>query len=79
VGSETGEIVLASLQSKERVGLVGDRILGAWPEMIEFSPTGKHLVAYAKGVLHIFKLDESNMNSEIVAGEAAPADDAGGE
>ena len=79
VGSETGEIVLASLQSKERVGLVGDGILGAWPEMIDFSPTGKHLVAYAKGVLHIFKLDETNMNSEVVGGESPPAEEAGGE
>lgn len=63
IGSETGEIVLASLETKERVGLLGDNILGAKPEMIEFSPTGKHLVAFAKGMLHIFALDETN--SEI--------------
>lgn len=66
VGSETGEIVMASLDSKERVGLIGDNILGTKPEMIDFTPTGGHLVAFAKGVLHIFKLDEKTANSEIV-------------
>lgn len=76
VGSETGEIVMASLESKERVGLVGDNILGAKPELIEFSPTGGHLVAFAKGVLHIFELNESATNSEIVQeSELAPASD----
>ncbi|WP_425399256.1 hypothetical protein [Aeoliella sp.] len=75
VGSETGEIVMASLESKERVGLIGDNILGAKPEMIEFSPTGGHMVAFAKGVLHIFELDEGAANSEVVDDEAvlAPA------
>ncbi len=73
VGSETGEIVLASLETKERFGLVGDNILGAKPEMIEFSPTGKHLVAYAKGVLHIFELGEAAANSEIVTGQSESA------
>ena len=62
IGSETGEIVLASLQSKERVGLVGDNILGSKPELIEFSPTGGHLVAFANGVLHIFKLGGAEDN-----------------
>lgn len=72
VGSESGELVLASLESKERVGVVGDGILGAKPEMVEFSPDGRHLVAYAKGVLHIFQLDESNADSEsVTGGEAA--------
>lgn len=73
VGSETGEIVMASLESKERIGLIGDKILGAKPEMIEFSPTGGHLVAFAKGVLHIFELDESAANSEITPQESTPA------
>ena len=77
IGSETGEIVLASLETKERVGLVGDNILGAQPEMIEFSPTGKHLVAFAKGVLHILEMDEANTNSEVVVGDSEPADATG--
>ena len=72
IGSETGEIVMASLESKERVGLLGDNILGAKPEMIEFSPTGKHLVAFAKGVLHIFELDESSGKSALTQAGSDP-------
>lgn len=65
VASETGEIVLASLESKQRVGLIGDNILGAKPAMIEFAPNGKSLVAYANGVLHIFELGAENDNSAV--------------
>ena len=65
VASETGQIVLASLKSKERAGLVGDNLLGARPEMIEFSPTGQHLVAFAKGVLHI--VDIKNKNEQLTS------------
>ena len=53
------------LVGRGRIGLVGDNILGGKPELIEFSPTGRHLVAFAKGVLHIFALGEANANSEI--------------
>ena len=72
VGSESGEIVLLSLASGERLAVVGTRILGSRPDLIRFSPTGEHLVAYAKGILHIFKLGTANENSEIVADSDTP-------
>lgn len=65
VASETGEILLASLETKERDALIGDNILGGQPSMIEFSPDGSSLVAYANGVLHIFELGAKNENSAI--------------
>lgn len=73
IASETGDIVLASLESKERVGLVGDNILGGKPSMIEFAPNGKTLVAYAQGMLHIFELgtgeEDSAIKTEATVGE----------
>ncbi|TWU34918.1 hypothetical protein [Novipirellula artificiosorum] len=71
VGSETGGIVLASLDTKDRIGVIGDEILGVKPEMIEFSPTGGHLVAFANGMLHVFKLNEEGSNSEIQATDSS--------
>lgn len=71
VASETGEILLASLETKERDALIGDNILGGQPSMIEFSPDGGSLVAYANGVLHIFELGAENENSAIEK-QAAP-------
>ena len=62
--------------SHERIGLVGDKILGAKPEMIEFSPSGRHLVAFAKGVLHVFELDEANAIPDVGIGNGAAAADA---
>ena len=70
---ETGDIVLASLESKKRVALVGDNILGGKPSMIEFAPDGKTLVAYAQGMLHIFELgtgkEDSAIKTEATVGE----------
>lgn len=65
IASETGEVVLASLKNKQRTGLVGDNLLGARPEMIEFSPSGDRLVAFAKGVLHIVDV-EGQPKQEVV-------------
>ena len=59
IGSETGDIVLANLKTKQRVGVLGEGMLGGKPEMIKFTPTGGHLLAYAKGSLHIFKMSEA--------------------
>ncbi len=65
IASESGDIILASLETKERVGLVGDGILGGKPSMIEFAPDGRSLVAYAQGMLHIFQLGSESTNSAI--------------
>ena len=62
VGSEVGEIVLASLETRDIVAKLGsgERILGGKTEMIDFTPTAGHLLAYADGVLHIFKLGKDS-------------------
>lgn len=72
VASETGDIVLASLGTKERIALVGDNILGGRPTMIEFAPDGRSLVTYAQGVLHIFELGAQQADP---AAEKKPAAD----
>lgn len=75
IGSESGELFLASLESRERIAVVGDNILGERPEVVEFSPDGRHLVAFAKGVLHVFEIGESNANSEIMTDSEATGSD----
>lgn len=65
IASETGDIVLASLETKSREAVVGEGILGTRSEMIEFTPSGSHLVAYADGLLHIFKLDNGKTNVPV--------------
>lgn len=57
VGSETGDIVLVDLKSGEHLGVVGEKILGGPPELLRISRGDGHLIAYAKGVLHLFEFD----------------------
>ena len=65
IGSEMGDLVLASLESKQRVGLVGEQVLAGRPDLVRFSPKGDRLVAYANGLLYVFVLEpEKQENSE---------------
>lgn len=72
VGSETGEVILASLESRGRVGVIGNELLGAKPEMVEFSPDGGHLVAYARGELFLIPLTEEDLQAPPVASPDKP-------
>ena len=65
IGSEDGRIVIASLETKGITAEMGERILGGVPEMVEFSPDGKHLVGFAKGMLHIFDIVDGSRPANV--------------
>jgi WD40 repeat protein len=67
VASEQGDVVLFDLPSRARIGQIGDKVLGAPAEFVDFTPNGKHLVAFAKGVLHIFSVDGLIKNGSLKA------------
>ncbi len=57
VASEEGSIVLANLQKRARTGVLKQVSLGAPAESILFTPDGRQLIAYARGILHIIGLE----------------------
>lgn len=73
IGSETGDLVLASLETKQRIGVVGEQVLGGRPDFVGFSPTGRHLVAYARGELFLFPLTEEELKASIEPAETSSA------
>ena len=63
VCSESGHLRLTSMENGSVS--MGENIFGSKAEFIKATPTGNHLIAFAKGVLYIFKLNASPKQPDL--------------
>lgn len=65
VCSETGDLALTNRKNGSLS--LGENILGSDIEFIKATPTGRHLVAFGKGVLHIIKLNAASIQTALTS------------